>query len=98
QGASAVYVYGYSCCPDRLKLGYASGDVVQRIADQITTSTPDKPVLHIEIRTDDYRALERAIHAVLRVRGKKIVGGGDECSRPLVTKLSEYINSCVQPR
>jgi hypothetical protein len=64
-----------------MKVGYATGDTVQRIADQIGTSTPDKPVLHIEINTDDCRALERAIHAVLRVRGRKITGGGDEWFR-----------------
>jgi hypothetical protein len=81
EGGSAVYAYGYGCCPDRLKVGYATGDTVQRIADQIGTSTPDKPVLHIEIKTDDCRALERAIHAVLRVRGRKIAGGGDEWFR-----------------
>jgi hypothetical protein len=77
-GGSVVYAYGYKCCPDRLKIGYATGDTVQRIADQIGTSTPDKPALHIEIKTDDCRALERAIHSVLRVRGRKITGGGDE--------------------
>jgi hypothetical protein len=77
-GGSVVYVYGYACCPDRLKVGYATGDTVQRIADQIGTSTPDKPLLLVEIKTDDCRALERAIHAVLRVRGRKITGGGDE--------------------
>jgi hypothetical protein len=81
EGGSAVYAYGYVCCPDRLKVGYATGDTVQRIANQIGTSTPDKPVLHIEIKTDDCRALERAIHAVLRVRGRKIAGGGDEWFR-----------------
>ena len=80
EGGSAVYAYGYLCCPDRLKVGYATGDTVQRIADQIGTSTPDKPVLHID-KTDDCRALERAIHAVLRVRGRKIAGGGDEWFR-----------------
>jgi hypothetical protein len=81
EGGSAVYAYAYDCCPDRLKVGYATGDTVQRIANQIGTSTPAKPVLHIEIRTDDCRALERAIHAVLRLRGRKIAGGGDEWFR-----------------
>jgi T5orf172 domain len=81
EGGSAVYAYGYICCQDRLKVGYATGDTVQRIADQIGTSTPDRPVLYIEIKTDDCRAIERAIHAVLRVRGRKIAGGGDEWFR-----------------
>src|SRR5260221_10280687 len=87
-------VGGYGCCPDRLKIGYATGDTVQRIADQIGTSTPDKPILHIEIKTDDCRALERALHAVLRVRGRKVVGGGDEwfkATRDEVIAIYEFI-------
>lgn len=48
EGAAAVYGYGYACCPDRLKIGYATGGVVQRIAAQIYTSTPDKPALYLE--------------------------------------------------
>lgn len=77
-GEAVVYAYGYDFCPDRLKVGYATGDTVRRIADQIGTSTPGKSVLRVEIKTDDCRALERAIHAVLRARGRKIIGGGDE--------------------
>lgn len=95
QGTTSVYVYGYNCCPDRLKIGCATGDAVQRIADQITTSTPDKPVLHIEIKTDDCRALERAIHAVLRVQGRKIVGGGDEwfkVTKQEIVAIYEFIS------
>src|ERR1700758_4639724 len=33
EGEAAVYAYGYACCPDRLKVGYATGDVLQRIVD-----------------------------------------------------------------
>jgi T5orf172 domain len=77
-GNSSVYVYGYRCAPDRLTIGYTDGDVVERIADQIGTSTPDKPVLFLEIRTNNSRALERALHSILIYRGKKILGGGVE--------------------
>lgn len=93
-GGTVVYAYGYGCCPDRLKVGYATGDTVQRITDQIGTSTPDKPVLHIEIKTNDCRALERAIHAVLRVRGQKVFGGGDEwfkATRDEVVSIYRFI-------
>jgi hypothetical protein len=51
---------------------------VERIAQQINTSTPDKPVLFVEIRTDRCRSLERAIQATLETRGRKITGGGVE--------------------
>jgi hypothetical protein len=48
-----------------LKVGFTEANSVQRIAAQIGTSTPDKPVLLIEIKTDQCRALERAIQATL---------------------------------
>jgi hypothetical protein len=80
-GTGAVYAYGYRCAPDRLKVGCTDGDTVQRIAAQIGTSTPDTPVLFLEIRTRDSRALERALHSVLAYRGQKVNGGGAEWFR-----------------
>ena len=77
-GAGMVYTYGYRCCGDRLKVGSTEVNTVQRIALQIGTSTPDKPVLLIEIKTGQCRALERAIQATLETRGRKIPGGGTE--------------------
>jgi T5orf172 domain len=77
-GARAVYAYGYRCAPDRLKIGLTEGDTVQRITAQISTGTPDKPVLLLEIKTHDCSALERAIHATLEYRGSRIQGGGKE--------------------
>jgi len=78
EGEGIVYAYGYACCPDRLKVGSTEGETVQRIAAQIGTSTPDKPVLLVEIRTNRCRSLERAIQATLEARGCKIAGGGAE--------------------
>jgi hypothetical protein len=43
-GNGSVFAYGYRCAPDRLKIGYTDGDVIERIADQIGTGTPDMPV------------------------------------------------------
>ena len=77
-GKQTLYVYGYRCAPDRLKIGITEGDTVQRIAAQISTSTPDKPVLLVEIKTNDCRALEKAMHGILQVRGYKVSGGGAE--------------------
>jgi hypothetical protein len=77
-GSMVVYAYEYRCAPDRLKIGLTEGDAVQRIAAQISTGTPDKPVLVLEIRTHDCGSLERAIHATLEYRGFKITGGGKE--------------------
>lgn len=78
QGDETVYAYGYRCAPDRLKVGLTTGDTVPRIVAQISTSTPDKPVLLLEIRTHDCASLERAIQAILEYRGYKIAGGGKE--------------------
>lgn len=77
-GPTFVYAYGYRCAPDRLKIGLTVGDTVQRITAQISTGTPDKPVLLLEIRTHDCSSLERAIHAILEYRGTKIAGAGQE--------------------
>jgi hypothetical protein len=77
-GNGSVYAYGYRCAPDRVKIGCTDGDTVQRIAAQISTSTPDKPVLFLEIKTDKSRTLERALHSILAYRGRKVTGGGDE--------------------
>jgi hypothetical protein len=61
-----------------LKIGMTEAGCVQRVVQQINASTPDRPVLHMEIKTDHCRSLERAMHSILEHRGKKIVGGGDE--------------------
>lgn len=93
-GSGIVYVYGYRCCGDRLKVGSTEANTVQRIAAQIGTSTPDKPVLLIEIRTDHCRALERAIQATLETRGRKIAGGGTEwfkATREEILEIYEFI-------
>jgi hypothetical protein len=95
EGANVVYAYGYRCAPDRLKVGLTTGDAVQRIAAQISTGTPDKPVLLLEIRTHDCGSLERAIHAILEYRGLKIAGAGKEwfkATREEVAAIYHSIN------
>lgn len=94
QGTGTLYAYGYKCAPDRLKIGITEGDTVQRIAAQITTGTPDKPVLMVEIKTNTCRALERAMHAILDARGKKVLGGGAEwfkTNRDEVLEIYEFV-------
>jgi T5orf172 domain len=78
EGSKVVYAYGYRCAPDRLKIGLTEADTVQRIAAQISTGTPDKPSLLLEIKTHDCSSLERAIHATLEYRGRRIHGAGKE--------------------
>jgi len=78
EGPKVVYAYGYRCAPDRLKIGLTEIDTVQRIATQISTGTPDKPCLFLEIKTHDCGSLEKAIHATLEYRGLKVPGAGKE--------------------
>src|SRR5690606_38256484 len=78
EGEAAVYAYGYRCAPDRLKIGLTTSDVVQRVAAQVSTGTPDRPALSLVIMTHSCQSLERAIHAILEYRGRKIEGGGRE--------------------
>lgn len=94
--SGTLYVYGYRCAPDRLKIGSTESDCVQRIAAQIFTSTPDKPVLLVEIKTQTCRALEKAMHGILETRGKKVLGGGDEwfkVTREEVLEVYKFIRS-----
>jgi hypothetical protein len=89
-GAGIVYAYGYRCCQDRIKIVSTDLDSVNRISQQINTSTPDKPVL-IEIRTDKCRALERA----METRGCKITGGGAEWLKATpdeILAIHEFLN------
>jgi hypothetical protein len=77
-GEQFVYAYGYRCAPDRLKINRCEGDVIGCVTSQFHTSTPDKPTLFLVIRTSDCRALEMAMHGLLRLKQRKVVGGGDE--------------------
>jgi hypothetical protein len=97
EGPRVVYAYGYVCAPDRLKIGLTEGDTVDRIATQISTSTPDKPVLSLEIRTHDCGSLEKAIHATLEYRGKKISGGGKEWFKTTRDEIAAIYHSIAKP-
>lgn len=96
EGLTVVYAYGYRCAPDRLKIGLTIGDTVQRIAAQISTGTPDKPVLLLEIRTHDCSSLERAIHATLEYRGTKIAGAGQEWFKASREEVVEIYHSIAE--
>jgi hypothetical protein len=98
EGVGFVYAYGYRCCPDRLKIGFTEVDTVQRIAAQIGTGTPDKPVLAIEIKTNSCRLLERAIQSILETRGQKIVGAGTEWFKTTREEVIEIYNFIIRSK
>ena len=73
-------------------------DTVQRIAAQISTGTPDKPLLKLEINTEDPLKLEGAIHAVLDYRGRRFMGCGKEwflISRDELVAIYEFIAGTI---
>ena len=98
EGERFVYTYGYyRCAPDRLKVGRTSDDTVARIVAQISTGTPDKPTLLIEIRTHNEVSLERAVHAVLEFRGARVAGAGKEWFRTSREEVVAIYKSIVAP-
>jgi hypothetical protein len=97
EGSGVVYAYGYRCAPDRLKIGGTSGDTIQRIVAQISTGTPDRPVLHLELKTPDWQPLEGAIHQTLKVRGRKVLGGGQEWFTTTRDEVIAIYNFIIKP-
>jgi hypothetical protein len=89
-GAGAVYVYYYPRDKElaeskkesfwQCKVGMTESDVDTRIKAQRTTASYEKPEIGLKIRTDNPRCLEKAIHAILELKGRKIDtdGGGNE--------------------
>ena len=51
-------------------------DVETRIRAQRTTAIYEEPEIGLELRTNNPRCLERAIHAILELKGKKIDTSG----------------------
>lgn len=96
-GPYIVYAYGYPCAPDRLKIGLTTGDPVQRVAAQIGTGTPDRPALRLQIKTNNCSALERALHAMLEVHGRKVIGGGKEWFRVTRNEIVEVYRRVSAP-
>ena len=61
------------------KVGMTESDIDTRIKAQRTTAIYEKPEIGLEIRTDNPRCLEKAIHAILELKGRKMdTDGGNE--------------------
>jgi T5orf172 domain len=78
EGPETVYVYDTAYCRDVVKIGCTTMPAIDRIVQQIATGMPGKPRLLVELKTENARTLERAIHATLAWRGHKVEGGGNE--------------------
>jgi hypothetical protein len=78
-GSQLVYVYSFPTYADHAnamgdsvwpcKIGRSDRQSVDRISEQIGTSTPEWPTVHLGIRCDDSRLLERYLHSALRLEG-----------------------------
>lgn len=91
-GEESLYAYGFSGYPDRLKIGMnSSGPPERRIAQQVGLGTPDQPKLFVVYRCRDARRLERAVHAVLDCRGRRVEGIGSTWFHCSVEDLLETI-------
>jgi hypothetical protein len=95
EGNGSVYIYGYDCAPDRMKIGRTDGDVIGRIVNRINESTPDRPVLHLVFSTSNPGALERALHGALVLRNRKVDGGGKEWYRTTVAEIVTIYQSLL---
>lgn len=86
-GREAVYAYQYPGLEDRLKIGAASRDPVERIMQQLGTASPAWPRLCLLIRCDNARRLESLIHRWLDELGRRIDAQGREWFRVTVSEL-----------
>ena len=88
-GSGAVYVYYYPRDKKfaesegkfvwECKVGMTESDIDTRIKAQRTTAIYEKPEIGLEIRTDNPRCFEKAIHAILELKGRKMdTDGGNE--------------------
>lgn len=81
-GAQAVYIYFLPTYRDvaiqkhqshwQCKIGMTTTDPLQRILSQTATALPERPIIGLVIRTDKANALEKAIHAILHLRSRKL--------------------------
>ena len=86
-GSGAAYLYYYPRDKElaeskrkpvwECKIGMTNGDVEHRVKSQRSTAVYEEPEIGLEIRTDNPRALEKAIHAVLELKGKRIETSGN---------------------
>lgn len=80
EGLSAIYVYYYDIyklyaevkgkSSWECKIGRSDGEPIERVLTQAKTSYPELPHIALIIRCIDSHQLEKAIHNILKARGK----------------------------
>lgn len=72
--SGSIYAYSFpSLNGSMIKVGKASGDVETRIYQQLGTANPEAPVILRLWSVRDIDAMEKAIHGILKARGKKVL-------------------------
>lgn len=82
EGISSVYVYYYDIYKRyaesreqtiwECKIGKSDTEPIERVLSQVKTSYPELPHIALIIRCSDSQNLEKAIHHILKVRGRWI--------------------------
>jgi len=83
-GSGAIYVYYLPAYKERAvarnekswacKIGKSDRDPLDRILDQAATALPERPIVDFILLTDHASLIERALHCVLAIRGRRIEG------------------------
>ncbi len=100
EGDEYVYAFTFDGYRDRLKIGRCTAGVVARIANQISSAVPDKPVLLLTIRTHDCEKLEEILHRIFRYKKRAIDVSGKEwflATRDQVIKVYESMPPIYEP-
>jgi hypothetical protein len=111
EGPHAVYLYylptyrkhaeanGKNCWP--CKIGRTIGDPLTRIAQQAATALPEPPRMAAVLWTDASFEWERAFHAILAARKKRVVDAPGvewfDTSPDEFREIAIWIDSAVQP-
>ncbi|MFD6391876.1 GIY-YIG nuclease family protein [Nocardia sp. NPDC060259] len=78
------------------KIGMTTVSVAARLADQVGTALPERPVVVLELETDNAALLERAVHAVLELRGRKIeTCPGNEWFETNIDEIRAVVGFCM---
>lgn len=71
-----------------MKVGMTTTTVQQRI-DGFRTALPEEPVVALVVRTDNAALLEKLVHSVLSLRGRREETGGSEWFRTSTHEIQE---------
>lgn len=78
------------------KIGLTTVSVDSRVSTQVGTALPEKPVVIKVVETENSALLERAIHCLLEIRGRKISEApGNEWFDTNLSEIEEILKFCT---